>query len=248
MDIASVGGLAAGCIVILGIMLTTGGLGLYWDLASLVIVVGGALSAVMIRFTLPVFLSGLKAGLLAFTGKAQDSTELVEEIVECANIARKGSVLSLEKHVASNPFLNKAIRCMVDGYDPEIIDNILLLEKANLKLRHGYGHSVYDELSDGLPAFGMIGTVIGLVVIMANLSDPNAIGPGLAVALITTLYGSLFANLFSMPIGGKLKFTSKQECINVDIIREGVKGLLGGENPKVIRAKLGSFLGEKDAE
>lgn len=248
MDIATTGGLAAGSAVILGIMVTTGGLGLYWDFPSVVIVIGGGLSAVMVRFSLPVFLAGLKSGLLAFTGKVQDSTELVEEIVECANIARKGSVLSLEKHVASNPFLNKAIRCMVDGYDPEIIDSILVLEKGNLKLRHGYGHSVYEELGEGFPAFGMIGTVIGLVVIMANLDDPNAIGPGLAVALITTLYGSLFANLFAMPIGGKLKFSSKQECINVDIIREGVKGLLGGENPKVIRAKLGSFLGEKEAE
>ena len=223
-----------------------GGMLLYWDLISLVIVLGGAFFASMFRFSMPSFINGLKAAAVAFKGGAQDEEELVNEIIECANVARKGSILSLEKHPVKNEFLARSVRSMVDGIDPEIIDNIIALEMDNMKKRHKDGQDLMDSMGEMCPAYGMIGTVIGLIVIMANLSDPSKIGPGLAVALVTTLYGSLFANMIFIPMASKMRFLSKHELKNMEIIKEGIKGLLAGENPKIIRSRLGSFIGEKD--
>lgn len=219
---------------------------MYWDLTSLIIVLGGAFFATMFRFTLPVFINGLKAAAVSFKGGMQEEEELINEIIECANVARKGSILSLEKHPVKNEFLARSVRSMVDGIDPSIIDNIIALEIDNLKRRHKNGQDLLDSMAEACPAFGMIGTVIGLIVIMANLSDPSKIGPGLAVALVTTLYGSLLANMIFIPMSSKLKFKSKREQTSMEIIREGIRGLLAGENPKIIRSRLASFIGEKE--
>ena len=243
MEIASLVGIIGGIAVVVVVMNITGGMLLYWDLTSLIIVVGGAFFATMFRFTMASFINGLRAGAVAFKGGLQDEEELVNEIIECANVARKGSILSLEKHPVKNDFLAKSVRNMVDGIDPEIIDAILSLEMDNMKKRHKDGQDVMDYMGEATPAYGMIGTVIGLIVIMANLSDPSKIGPGLAVALVTTLYGSLFANMFFIPMASKLKYISRQELKNMQIIREGIKGLLAGENPKIIRSRLSSFIG-----
>ena len=246
MDIATLVGLTVGSALLIGVMAMTGGLMMYWDLISLVIVLGGAFFATMARFSMPIFIKGLMAGLKAIKADVQDETELVEEIVECATIARKESILALEKVPVKNLFFAKSVRCMVDGYDPDLIRSLLALETSNLKARHAIGKDIYTYFGDGCPAFGMIGTVIGLIVIMANLSDPSKIGPGLAVALITTLYGSLLSNMYFIPITSKLEFNSKQEVKSLQIIKVGVDAMLAGENPKMIRSKLGSFLGEKD--
>ena len=246
MDIASVVGLSLGTGLIVGIMATTGGLMMYWDFVSLVIVMGGAFFATMARFSMPVFIKGMMSGMIAIKADLQDDAELIDEIVDCATIARKESILALEKVPVKNVFFAKSVRCMVDGYDPDLIRALLALETSNLKTRHAVGKDVYTYLGDACPAFGMIGTVIGLIVIMANLDDPSAIGPGLAVALVTTLYGSLFSNMYFIPITSKLEFNSKAEVQNLKIIKVGVEAMLAGENPKMIRSKLGSFLGEKD--
>ena len=223
-----------------------GGMLLYWDLTSIMIVLGGAFFASMFRFSMPSFISGLKAAAIAFKGGMQKEEDLVNEIIECANIARKGSILSLETYPVKNKFLSRSVRSMVDGVDPEIIDSIIALEIENLRRRHKDGQDLMDSMGEACPAFGMIGTVIGLIVIMANLSDPSKIGPGLAVALVTTLYGSLLANMIFIPMSAKLRFKSKHEQKNMEIIREGLRGLLAGENPRIIRSRLASFLGEKD--
>lgn len=246
MDIATLIGMVGGTLLVVAIMNFTGGILLYWDLTSLIIVLGGSLFATMARFNLGSFVNGLKASVKTLKTDTQDQEELIEELIECANVARKGSILSLEKHPVRNLYLNKAVRYMVDGYDPEIIDSILDLEVTNLKARHADGQAFYDNMAEGCPAFGMIGTVVGLIVIMANLSDPSKIGPGLAVALVTTLYGSLLANMYFIPMAAKLKYNSKKEVQNIEIIKEGVRGLLAGENPKIIRARLASYLGEKE--
>jgi chemotaxis protein MotA len=159
-------------------------------------------------------------------------------VIDLANKARKESILSLEKVEIKNEFLAKAVKYMVDGLDEDSINDILQTDITSLKKRHLDGRQVYMDLGESAPAWGMIGTVIGLVVIMANLTDPSKIGPGLAVALITTLYGALAANLFFVPIAKKLKYRSEQEVQNLNIIRAGVSAILKGENPRTIQEKL----------
>lgn len=244
MDLSTVISLVGNTLLILGVMYFSGGLLMYWDLISLVIVLGGAFLGTLLRFPISGFLSGIRASSICFFDTVQDANELVEEIIELAKTARQNSILGLEKVTIGNRFLQKAVNFMVDGYDPEVIDQILRLEKYNMKNRHKDGKKFYDDMGEACPAFGMIGTVIGLIVIMANLSDPTKIGPGLAVALVTTLYGSLFSNMIFIPMASKLAHRSKTELANMDIIREGVNSILKGENPQAIRNRLDSFLTE----
>ncbi|MFK7871981.1 MAG: motility protein A [Oligoflexales bacterium] len=249
MDLATILGLICGSAVVVGCMVVSSaelGLGMYWDLLSLVIVMGGSLFATMMRLNIPCFMAGLKAIPICFKSSVASYAEMVDEIIECATVARKGSILSLEKHTVNHPYLNKAVRSMVDGYDADTIEGILSTEMLNLKRRHKHAHDVLDFLGESCPAFGMIGTVVGLIVIMANLSDPSKIGPGLAVALVTTLYGSLFSTLIFIPLSSKLKFNSTMERTGLEMIKIGSRGIIAGENPKVIRAKLSSYLGEKE--
>lgn len=242
MDLATLLGLVGGTGVILGVMMVSGSIGMYIDVLSAVIVLVGAFFGVMTRWPLKNFINGNKAALLALTGKVTDTTKLIEEILELAQVARKGSVLALEKVPIEDKYLGKAIRLMVDGNDPSVINTILEVDIVRMKQRHKDGRGVMENMGDATPAFGMIGTVIGLIVIMANLTDPTAIGPGLAVALVTTLYGSLVANMFFIPVAQKLKYNSSVEVTNLMVIREGVNSIVNGENPRIIQEKLESYL------
>ena len=242
MDLSTVIGFSIATVLIVIVMQISGGLLLYWDLTSILIVLGGSVGAVMMRRPLGHTFNGLGAIMLTIFNKVQDPYELIDEIADLAKTARAESILALEKVAIANRLLAKAVRYMVDGYDPEVIDQIMAIELAAMKSRHAEGRGVLDDMGEACPAFGMIGTVIGLIVIMANLTDPSKIGPGLAVALITTLYGSMIANMIFMPLAGKLKYRSAEEVINVKIIIEGVRSILNGENPKAIRERLESYL------
>ena len=242
MDLGTIVGLVGCPILVIGAMALGGDLGMYWDFPSIIIVLGGATFSVMVRWPMPGFVSGMVAGLKAVTSTIPDPKSIIDKIVELADTARKGSILALEKVDIEEPFLAKAVRLMVDGYDPKVIDELIELEIDNISSRHKYGYSVFENMGEACPAFGMIGTVIGLIVIMANLSDPDKIGPGLAVALITTLYGSMVANMIFIPVGQKLKWRSSEETLNMEIVREGVASITKGENPRSIREKLESFL------
>lgn len=229
-------------VVVLAGMLMGGSLALYWDLPSLIIVIGGASCGVMARWPLNGFISGSLAALKAISSTIPEPKVIIDQIVELANVARKGSILALEKVAIEDPFLAKCVKYMVDGYDPKVIDDLIELEIENLDKRHTDGRAVMENFAEAAPAFGMIGTVVGLIVIMANLSDPDALGPGLAVALITTLYGAMFANMFAIPVGQKLKWRSDEEILNMSIIQHGVASITKGENPRAIREKLESFI------
>lgn len=246
MDIGSIIGFVGAIILVLVSMVLAGSLGMFWDFLSVIIVFGGALFATLISFPLDVFIGGLKSMtkiLAQPTTKAQD---IIGTVVECADTARKGSILALEKVTIEHEFLAKVVRLLVDGYEPDVINGMIDLEIKNLKARHKNSHDIVSALGDAAPAWGMIGTVMGLVVIMANLSDPNAIGPGLAVALITTLYGAIVANMIFIPITGKLKFRTNEEVTTMKIIKEGINSIAKGENPRAIKQKLDSFLAPKD--
>lgn len=238
MDIATLIGFLLCNALVIGSMAMGGSIGMYWDMPSLLIVLGGAAFSTMMRWPLDKFLAAFKVGLKALLNDVQKPDEIIENIIQMAEIARKESILALEKAAPTNKFLAQVTKYMVDGYDVNSINQILDIELNALRQRHRDGRGVFEHMAESSPAFGMIGTVIGLVVIMANLSDPSKIGPGLAVALITTLYGSALSNMFFIPLASKLKFRSEEEQQIIEIIREGVNGILAGQNPRAIRERL----------
>jgi chemotaxis protein MotA len=242
MDLSTVVGTVLGFGLLAAVGIMTGGLLLYWDLTSLIVVLGGATAATIIKWPFPNFMNGVKAAMKSVMLKMDSPVDLIEQIVTLADTARKESVLALEKVQIDNKFLSKSVKYMVDGYDQAVISSILDVDISSMHQRHKDGRKVLEDMGEASPAFGMIGTVMGLIVIMANLSDPDAIGPGLAVALVTTLYGSLVANMVFIPLAAKLQFRSKEEIVNLQIIKQGVNSILAGENPRSIREKLNSFI------
>ncbi|SMF46892.1 motility protein A [Pseudobacteriovorax antillogorgiicola] len=247
MDLATILGAVIGTITVMVVMILSGSLLMYWDFMSLLIVLGGAAAATMMRWPLNVFLGGVKVGMGALFNNVESSEELIDKIIDLANKARKESILSLEKEVIENPLLAKGVRLAVDGAAPEIIDEILSDDMRVMKKNLADGAAIYDDMGESCPAFGMIGTVIGLIVIMANLADPSKIGPGLAVALVTTLYGAMMANMFFIPIAKKLKYRSREHLTNCLIIKTGVLGILNGINPKLIQQRLETYLGKESS-
>lgn len=242
IDIATLVGLGGGSLLVIVAMNLAGTMLMYWDLTSVVIVIGGSVFATMIRYPMDKFIGGISVAINAFMNGVDSPTDIIDEVTELANTARKQSILALEKVEVKNKVLAQAVRYLVDGYDPGIINEILNFEIVSMVKRHKTARSIFEDLGESSPAFGMIGTVIGLIVIMAYLTDVEKIGPGLAVALITTLYGALVANLIFIPIASKLKYRSEEETVNLKIIRAGIESLAAGENPRMIREKLYTFL------
>jgi len=246
LDLGTLIGFVGGTGLVLLVMMLSGSLMMYWDFLSILIVLGGAAFSTLMKWNLGHAIGSIKVGMKALFNTVDEPTQIIDEIISLADTARKNSILALEKVEIQNSFLAKMVRYMVDGYDQGVINEIIDVEMMSLSRRHKTGRQMFDDMAEACPAFGMIGTVIGLIVIMANLSDPDKIGPGLAVALITTLYGSLMANMIFIPLSGKLKLRSGEEMVNLTLIKEGVNAILGGENPRTIRQKLDSFLTPSD--
>ena len=242
MDLATVLGAVLGSATIVVVMLMSGSLIMYWDLLSLIVVIGGAVFSCMMRWPLKTSIDAIKLGLTAVFSPVESPEELVEKIIDLSQKARKESILALEKEEIENPLLAKGIRLAVDGAEPELIDQIIGDDLRIQKRKLTDGRGIFDDMAEACPAFGMIGTVIGLIVIMANLADPTKIGPGLAVALVTTLYGSLVSNMFFIPVGKKLKYRMGEYMVNGEIIKTGILGIMTGINPKLIRERLASHL------
>lgn len=249
MDIATLLGAICGLgVCVVAMFLASGSLLPFLDLASIVIVMGGAIFASAIRWSLPQFIAGLKASLKTILTNSVGPDDIIKQVIDLATTARKESILALERVTVTHEFLAKAVRYLVDGYPPETIEEMIDLEIDNMAQRHKYGKGLMDNLGEAAPAFGMIGTVVGLIQIMNNLDDPSKIGPGIAVALITTLYGALLANLFFIPLASKLAYRSAEEVMNMEIIREGVNAISKGENPKITRQKLDAYLAPVERE
>ena len=249
MDIASIIGLILGAaLTIFGIVSSGASLGDYWDLPSALITFGGAFSCVMASHTMQEFLSGLKGLTLAFKAPVINTTEMIKNIIDLSNVARKEGLLSLEEAAADleEPFLKKGILLVVDGTDPDLVRAILETELISVEERHKKVIGFWDMVASMGPAWGMIGTLIGLVAMLKDLNDPSSIGPAMAVALITTLYGSLLANWLATPVANKLRVNNAAEMQQKEVMIEGLLSIQAGENPRVIEEKLKSFLAPKD--
>jgi chemotaxis protein MotA len=188
----------------------------------------------------------MRVAAKAFTRKIQPPEELIDEFIKLSHVSRKEGILMLEKYPFTDNFLRKGIFLCVDGYDKDFIQDAL---EKDIKLtveRHEVGQAIFRSAGEASPAFGMIGTLIGLVAMLANLKEPSKIGPAMAVALITTLYGALLAYLIFLPIADKLKLRSMEEELNKRLIIEGIMGIQSGLNPRMLFELLGSFLPQQN--
>lgn len=249
MDLATLVGLLGAFGIIVAAIIAGGSGIIFINLPSLLIVGGGTLFAVLMKFPLGHFLGAVKVAMKAFFNKADDPMKLIEEGVELANIARKEGVLGLEGQEIENEFLNRGIQLCVDGHEPEFV-RTMLGKDINLTIeRHEKGQAIFKAIGDVAPAMGMIGTLIGLVQMLSNMDDPKAIGPAMAVALLTTLYGAIIANAFALPIADKLAHRSQEERLNKALILETIGSIQEGLNPRVMEELLKTYLpaGKRDA-
>jgi chemotaxis protein MotA len=251
MDLSTVIGLLAGA-ALLAVSINLGGsIQLYLDVPSLVMVLGGMICSTLISYPLSDVLGVFRTLRKAFVHQAASPEEIIQKIVALAAVARREGILALEGHTAEagDPFLVKSIQLAVDGTTPELIKDILTTELAFMEDRHATGHGILGALGAFAPAFGMIGTLVGLVAMLANLTDPTKLGAGLALALLTTLYGAVFANLIFLPLQGKLKARTTREILLKQIIIEGILAIQSGDNPRIVEEKLKSFIspGQRDS-
>ncbi len=256
MDIATIVGVVIGVSLILLAMLLGGSLGAYIDIPSVLIVVGGATGATLAAFPLPRLLTLPKVVSKTIQTPAVQPAELITQIVSYAEVARRDGILALEglTDEMKDDLLITGVKMAVDGTDPELIEQILEGDIENMTVRHDVGKGMLDTLGRYAPAFGMIGTLVGLVAMLANMSDPSAIGAGMAAALLTTLYGAVLANVLFLPLADKLKIKNEEEILIKSIIVKGVMSIQAGDNPRVVEQKLKTFVspsqraGEAEAE
>jgi len=250
MDITTIIGTLLGISLIVIAILTEGSLLTFWSLSSVMIVVGGIIASTMINYPLAQVISVMKVVKIAFKGERERPIELIDKMVQMAQKARREGLLALDNEIEDieDEFLQKGIQLIVDGTDPELVRNILETEIEMMEERHKIGAGILDSMGASAPAFGMLGTVIGLILMLKQIDDPSSLGPGMAVALITTFYGSVLANLIFIPIGGKLKLRSREEAMNKEIMIEGILSIQAGENPRIVAEKMKSFLNPLDKE
>ncbi len=245
MDIGTVVGLVlAVAAVLTGIILGGGSLASLFDITSVLVVIVGTIGAVIISFPLAAVTGVHKVVKKALFGTPQDAKQIVTDMVRYAEVARREGILSLENLVPemNDDFIIRGIKMAVDGTDPELIRTVMDTELEALMERHTRGKAILDAMGKYAPAFGMIGTLMGLIFMLQNMDDPSAIGPGMAVALITTLYGALIANCVALPLADKLSAKDAEEVLIKTIIVAGVMSIQSGDNPRVVESKLLTFL------
>jgi len=244
LDLATLVGIIGAFGIIIGAMSMGGSVTIFINVPSMLVVFGGTLFAVLMKFEVGQFLGALKVAAKAFKFKLDSSDELIEQIVDLADAARKGGLLSLEGKEVSNDFLQKGIQLLVDGHDPEVARNLMVKDMAKAISRHEQGAKIFSSLGDVGPAMGMIGTLIGLVQMLSAMDDPKAIGPAMAVALLTTLYGAMLATMVCLPISDKLALRAVQEGQVKALVIDALVAIQGGQNPRVIQQMLQTYLPE----
>lgn len=244
MDLATIIGLVlAFGLVVAGIMMNSSLL-LYVDIPSAVIVLGGTIGAALVNYPIGHMMSVLKVCRKTLFATMDDPKDIISRFMDYANRARREGILSLEPILKeiNDEYLKKGLQLTVDGLEPQTIQEIMETEIHYLESRHETGAEILGAMGNYAPALGMIGTVIGLVAMLSTMNDPSTIGPAMAVALITTFYGALLANLVFNPMAGKLKLRSKQEVLLREMVLEGILAISKGENPRIIEEKLNSYL------
>ena len=246
MDIATIIGILFGFMVIITAIVAGGGWQMFIHIPSMAITIGGMLCATLIHFSLPQFLGIFSVIKKTVVAKVPSQSELIQKMVNFAAINRRDGALALEQEIPNldNIFFIKGLQMLVDGRDSEQIRDFMAIEIQYLQDRHLTGKKILEFMGSAAPAFGMIGTLIGLVQMLRSLDSPDAIGGGMAVALLTTFYGALSANLIFIPLAGKLGIYSKAETTVIEMIVEGICAIAQGDNPTIVREKLQSFISQ----
>ena len=254
MDLATIIGFVA-CLIFIILSIALGqdgiaGIKYFIDMPSVMITFGGAFACVLACCTIKEFINGLKSASIAFKLPSLNAAGIIQKIIDLSNVARKEGLLSLEEAAGDldDAFLQKGIMLIVDGTDPDLVRGIMETEMVSIDNRHRGNMAFWDTLAAMGPAWGMIGTLLGLVMMLYHMEDASSIGPAMAVALITTFYGSILANWVCAPFSTKLKKINEAEMQVKEIIIEGLLSIQAGENPRVIEEKLKSFLAPADRD
>ncbi len=251
MDITTIVGTLLAFGLVVGSMASgDGGLAIFIHGPSIAIVIGGTFAVTMMNFPVGEIKSIIKVMLVTALYKARSPNQEIERIIEYANLARKEGLLALESKLeeVEDPFFSKGVQLVIDGFAADTVRDIMELEAEWQRQRHSMGKKLLDAMGAFAPAFGMIGTLVGLVQMLQNLSDPSSIGQGMATALLTTLYGAVLANMLFIPLSGKLEVRAKQEGLLRDLMIEGIVAIQSGEKPQLIKEKLKGFLAPKERE
>ncbi|WP_449285502.1 flagellar motor protein PomA [Marinobacter sp. PE14] len=248
MDFATLIGLVGASLLIASAVILGTSPSVFINPASLLIVVGGTLLVVLAKFSFAQFLGAFKAAARAFKFKLPETQASIEELVDIANVARKEGVLGLEDREISSPFLAQGIQMLVDGQDGKTIKELLSKERLMTLDHNRSGAKVFTAMADVAPAMGMIGTLIGLVQMLSNMEDPKSIGPAMAVALLTTLYGAMIATMIATPIADKLSLRMTEEARMQSLYIDALVAIQEGTNPRIIEQMLSSYLPPKERE
>lgn len=244
MDLATLLGITLGAGLILGAIFLDGTLASFVSLPGVMIVLGGTIASTLVNFQFKQLLGVGPLLRVAFSNSTKNPNETIRVLVDFAESSRREGLLALEERAQDldEPFLKKGIQLVVDGTDAELVRSILQIELAFLEDRHRSGQRLFEQMGAVAPAFGMIGTLIGLIQMLQHLDDPDQIGSGMATALLTTMYGATLANLVLIPIAGKLKEKSSEEILTKEVMIEGILSIQAGENPRIVEEKLKAFL------
>ena len=250
MEQTTITGFLAGvaCIIISILISDGGNLGSFFDLPSIFITLGGTIASTIVSYPGKMLKSLVVVYKKAFVKTTIDLQADIEMIINIANVARREGLLALEDAVSEidNAFLKKGVMLIVDGADPEFVKNVMEAEIYFIQNRHSQGQAIIDSMASFAPAYGMVGTLIGLIVMLQNLSDVATLGPNMAIALITTFYGVILANLVFTPISKKLKTMTAAEALQKELLLEGLLSIQDGENPRIIRDKLYAFIARSE--
>ncbi len=242
MDLATLIGLIGAFGIVLASIMLGGSAGTFVNIPSLLVVLGGTIMVTMMKFSLGQFLGATSIAVKAFLHKPTDPEELIETAVELAKTARQGGLLALEDAEVPDEFMKSGLGLLIDGHAAEIVRTMLSKDMSLTLQRHLNGQAIFKAIGDVGPAMGMIGTLIGLVQMLANMDDPKQIGPAMAVALLTTLYGAILANMFALPIADKLAVRSREESASKSLIIDALLSIQAGQNPRIIESMLQTYL------
>lgn len=217
-------------------------MGMFVDVNSMAIVIGGTVGTMFVRYPIKMIAGMMPVVMKTFFSTVESPDVMIKKIISLSVEAKKNGILGLEKVKIENPFLKKGVQLAIDGVEPELIEAVLNIDIGSTSQRHDAGRGMLEKAGDAAPAFGMIGTLIGLVLMLADMDDPKGIGPAMAVALLTTLYGSFMANVIFLPLADKLQYFHDQEMLIKKLIVNGILSIANGDHPAVVQEKLGSFL------
>ena len=245
MDFASLAGIISGIVLIITAILMSGNVNEFFDVPSIMIVMGGTVSSTLLTFQFKDVFTAFKAAYFVFTHKKHDPNNMVATMIKLSEISRRQGLCELGNIKTTSAFLKKACGLIADVSKEEEMRSALRTEIESLKMRHFIVQDIFRKMGMYAPAFGMLGTLIGLVQMLRNLQDPSLIGPSMAVAILTTFYGSILSTMFFLPVAGKLKSRTIVEVINLEIIFEGAICILDNNNPFIVYERLSSYIPAK---